>query len=155
MNKKSIFYAFMVAGLMFFISSPLKATSENESLEKDFASRVSLRDDVLIEKEFVDYFKKIASKGIPIVVSVRVRDLSSACPEYENEKPLTAEELTRDVTKSFILEKFDEYGLSSFLWNAFRKHPSDVYEIRATIKANDPEHKEKVNGFCAIDPEVS
>lgn len=155
MNKKSIFYAFIFTGLIFLTSSPLKAVSENESLEKEFASRLSLHDDVLIEKEFVDYFKRIASMGIPIKVSVRVRDVYGTSPEYEHERPLTPEELTKDVTKSFILEKFDNYGLPSYLWNAFRKHPSDVYEIRASIQANDPEHKEKVNGFCAINPEVS
>ncbi len=155
MSKKSIFYAFTFTGLMFLIGSPLKAASESESLEKEFASSFSLHDDVLIEKEFIDYFKRIASEGIPIKVSVRVRNVYSRCPEYENERSLTPEELPSDITKSFILGKFYDFGLHSYLWNAFRKHPSDVYEIRATIQTNDPEHREKVNGFCAIDPEVS
>jgi len=41
MSKKSIFYAFTFTGLMFLIGSPLKAASESESLEKEFASNPS------------------------------------------------------------------------------------------------------------------
>ena len=143
----------MFIGLMLANSSSLKASHVNESLEKDFASRVSLHDDILIEKEFVDYFKEIAAEKLPIIVSVRVRDVYGKSEEYEDEKDFSPDQLKKDVTRSFLLGKFD--GLRSFLSLAFQKYPSDSYEIRATIQVKAPNHREKVNGFCVIAPDFS
>ncbi len=105
-------------------------------------------DEVLIEKEFVDYFRNLASEGVPIVLSIRVKDLYGSCEEYEDEKQFPWSAWPTIIAKSFLLEQFS--GLRFFLGIVLNKHPTHRFEMRATIQAYGLEHKEKVHGYCAI-----
>lgn len=151
MIRKIMKPAFLFMSLVIF-SSYLRAADKSadvEGLEKDFASHLTVADGVLIEGEFVDYFKKMANSDHHIMISVKAQDTYGKREEYEDQKefPIFSE---NEITQPFLLENFE--GLPIFLSTAFRKYPSDVYEIRASIWVEAPGHREKVNGFCVIRP---
>ena len=154
MTKKIMIHAFLLIMLLTSRDVLRAADRDDDPLKGAFSSYVSSADDVLIEREFVDYFKKIAGEDgeKPITVSVRARDVYGKGEEYEDQKEFSKDVLTDSVTRSFLSGEFE--ALNIFLSLALRTHPSDVYEIRASIWVDAPGHKEKVNGFCIIRPNL-
>ena len=106
-------------------------------------------DEVMIEHEFVDYFKRLSSTThVPITLQISLKNVYGKGAGVEDQKEMSAAEFPDVVTKSFLISTSDALG--SFLPILAEKYDLDIYELKATIWVNAEGHKEKVNGLTSL-----
>ncbi len=114
-----------------------------------FASDVP--DAELLSDKVVSYFKRVSSEiGKPISLKIILADAYGAGTSIEDEKDLSSAAFPNSVSRSYVMNILTT-DMGELLRVFVEGKDPAALSLKTTIWINDPSHKEKANGFCALE----